>query len=119
MAGKKKVPQERRRYARISPDREIVCRIPGARVVHVLGVGVSGGGMRILTETQLTAPQFPVELDLGDGLPPLNLPARVVWQETQDFDFCNRYITGIEFADLDQAARRRLASLASSEETAV
>lgn len=107
--------RERRRYLRLAPGRELECRIEGHQVVHVVGMSSSGPGMRLITDRPLPAGEiFSLCLDPRDGDPPLDLRARVVWQDSWDFEFCSRFVVGVEFEDLDARAGERLARLLPS-----
>ncbi len=106
----------RRRYVRLAADDNIVCDIGGQKVVHVVGLGSQGHGMRIITDSELPdGSEIPVSLVLdGDAVGPAR--ARVVWQESWDFGFCNRHVAGIEFLDIDPALQDRLKALIPDED---
>ena len=99
--------QERRRYVRLSTDHNVQCSIPGVDVVHIVGLGEEGTGMRIITNRELPEGDFPVELDLSDGEEPLKLMGRVAWQESWDFEIFNRVVAGVSLQGMDESARRR------------
>jgi hypothetical protein len=103
--------EERRRYYRISPQAEVTCRIEGMEVVHLVGLGANGAGMRLITDKELPSEgSFPVILATGSG-PILTLKGRVAWRDTWDFDFCSRHVAGIEFVDLGEEERSHLTGL--------
>lgn len=103
---------ERRNYIRLGPDHEVRCEISGMEVVHVVGLSAGGTGMRVITDKALPeADAFDLTMDLGDDQAAVRCRARVVWHETKDFDFCNRHISGVAFADLKDTDRKRLVSL--------
>ncbi|MEW6280227.1 MAG: PilZ domain-containing protein [Candidatus Eremiobacterota bacterium] len=109
---------ERRSYVRLGPDTDLRCQISGIEVVHVLGLSAGGTGMRVITDKPLPEKSaFGVSLELGEGLGSLRCQGRVVWQESRDFDFCNRHISGVAFDDLQDGDRRRLVSLLPKGET--
>lgn len=111
MDKEKLVEKDRRSHYRLSPEAEILCDIEGMGVVRVVGLGASGAGMRIWTDRELPAEgTFPVRLSTG-GEGDLLLTARAVWQKDLDFGYCRRHTAGIEFLDLEDAARSRLAAL--------
>ncbi|MCE7868811.1 PilZ domain-containing protein [bacterium CPR1] len=103
---------ERRTYVRFGPDTDVRCRIPGMEVVHVVGLSAGGTGMRVITDKPLPTDEvFDMSLDLGDDQPTVRCAARVVWQESRNFDFCNRHISGVAFKDMPDAERDRLVAL--------
>ncbi len=103
--------EERRRYYRISPQAEVTCRIEGMDVVHLVGLGANGAGMRLITDKELPSEgEFLVTLATGDGQV-LSLRGRVAWKGLWDFDFCSRHVAGIEFVALGGEERSRLAGL--------
>lgn len=103
---------ERRTYVRLGPGSDVRCRIPGMEVVHVVGLSSGGTGMRVITDKPLPADEaFDMSLDLGDEQPTVRCGARVVWQESRDFDFCNRHISGVAFNNLADPDKERLVAL--------
>lgn len=109
--GRKQADQERRRYFRLIPEVDVKCSIEGTDYVHVLGLGATGAGMRVLTNHELPGERpFGVHLAVGSD-EALQLQGRLVWHEVEDFDFCVRHVSGIEFVDLAEADRSRLAAL--------
>ncbi len=64
-------------------------------VVHVVGLGSGGSGMRVITNRELPDDEFDVVLDLNDGHPALQLRGKAVWHESWDFEFFNRHAAGI------------------------
>lgn len=103
--------EDRRRYYRLSPETELTCRIEGMEIVHLVGLGVNGAGMRLITDKELpTEGEFPVNLKTESG-PTLSLKGRVVWKGGWDFDFCSRHVAGVEFVDLQAEERAHLAGL--------
>lgn len=99
---------ERRRYVRLTTDHNVQCAIEGVEVVHVVGLGSGGSGMRAITNKELPEGEFSMELDLNDGGPVLSLRGRAVWQESWDFEIFNRHAAGIELSGLDKAAAERI-----------
>jgi len=103
--------EERRRYYRISPQVEVTCQIEGMDVVHLVGLGANGAGMRLITDKELPSEgEFPVTMATGDGQV-LSLRGRVAWKGVWNFDFCSRHVAGIEFIDLATEECSRLAGL--------
>lgn len=111
MTGEPIQESERRRYFRLSPEAEVDCSVEGMKVVHVVGLGAGGNGMRLITDGELPGDRaFAVEV--ADGREePLRLRARAVWREVHDFDFTSRHVAGVEFLDLGEAERDRLTAL--------
>lgn len=102
---------ERRRYYRLSPEADVACSIEGMEVVHLVGLGAGGTGMRAITNHELPADRaFDVTLATGSG-PDLTLRGRTVWKKAWDFDFCSRHVSGVEFLDLTDEQRQRLVAL--------
>ncbi len=102
---------ERRRYYRLSPEVEVACAIEGMEVVHLVGLGATGAGMRLITNRELPMDRdFPICLSTGTG-PDLCLRARAVWRDAWDFEFCSRHVAGVEFLDLGEAERASLVAL--------
>jgi hypothetical protein len=102
------MPAERRKYTRLTTDHNLQCQIDGIDVVHVVGLGSGGSGMRIITNRELPDDEFEVLLDLSDGSPPLKLQGRAVWQENWDFEIFNRHAAGIVLSGLDQQQAARI-----------
>lgn len=105
---------ERRRYVRLSTDHNVQCSIPGVDVVHIVGLGEEGTGMRVITNRELPEGDFEVELDLSDGEPPLKLMGRVAWQESWDFEIFNRVVAGVSLQGMDDDARLRFQRIMAS-----
>lgn len=105
---------ERRRYVRLTTDHNVQCSIEGVDVVHVVGMGSGGSGMRVITNRELPEGEFPIELDLNDGGPLLQLRGRAVWQESWDFEIFNRHAAGIELSGMDTEAANRIDQLIQS-----
>lgn len=103
--------QERRRYVRLSTERNVMCDIPGIDVVHIVGMGSEGTGMRIITNKELPDGDFPVVLDLADGRPPLNLSGKAVWQENWDFEIFNRVVAGVALQGMNPDDGARIAEV--------
>lgn len=102
--------QDRRRYLRVAADEGLDCEIADAGVVHIVGVGAEGRGMRIITNQELPKG---VELDVTlsrDGSELFNGKAKAVWAETWDFEFCSRYVAGVELLGLNDEERAALVS---------
>ncbi len=111
MEKQEKPDAERRRYYRLSPEVEVDCAIEGMEVVHVVGLGATGAGMRLITNRELPADgDFRVCLATGDGSD-LCLRARAVWRDVWDFEFCSRHVAGVEFQGLAEGDRARLVAL--------
>jgi len=101
---------ERRHDERISPDLDIPCEIPGAKVVHVLGLSVGATGMRVLTDIRLPHDrEFGMTLRLGKDGKPLRLQGTVVWDDEKDFEIFKRYVSGIHFTSVTDADSHALA----------
>lgn len=102
---------ERRRYYRLSPEADVSCTIEGVDVVHLVGLGAGGNGMRVITDRELPEDRtFLVGVSAGTG-PEVALRGRSVWKKAWDFDFCNRFVSGVEFVDLEAVHRDWLMSL--------
>jgi len=102
--------RERRRYLRVAADEGLECEIAGAGVVHIVGIGAQGLGMRIITNQELPAGD---ELDVTlsrDGAELFKGKAKTVWQETWDFEFCARHVSGVVLLGLSDEARKALVS---------
>lgn len=109
--------KERRRYMRLSTDKTLDCAIDGMEVLHIVGLGSEGSGMRIITNHELPDGDFGMTVDPNDGQPPISLKARAVWQESWDFEICNRNVAGIAFVEVPDGARERLQALLPAEPT--
>jgi hypothetical protein len=102
--------RERRRYLRVAADEGLECDIEGVGVVHIVGIGSEGRGMRIITNKELPKDQdlqiklSREESSLFEG------KAKAVWQETWDFEFCSRYVVGVEIMGLSEEERQALVS---------
>lgn len=105
------MPADRRRYTRLTTDQNVQCAIPGMDVVHVVGLGSGGSGMRVITNRELPDDEFEVELDLNDGQAPLHLKGKAVWHESWDFEFFNRHAAGIALSGLTAEASARIDAL--------
>ena len=102
--------RERRRYLRVAADEGLECEIAGAGVVHIVGIGAQGLGMRIITNQELPAGD---ELDVTlsrDGAELFKGKAKTVWQETWDFEFCARHVSGVVLLGLSDEERKALVS---------
>ena len=99
--------QERRRYVRLGTEHNIQCKIPGIDVVHIVGLGSEGSGMRVITNKELPE-EFPVELTLDDSGELIKATARVAWQEAWDFDIFQRHVAGLTLGELKDGDRQRL-----------
>lgn len=108
--------QNRRRYVRLAADEKIDCAIGGQDVVHVVGIGSHGHGMRVITDRELPdGEEIPVSLVLAGE--ESQAQARVVWQESWDFGFCNRHVAGIEFTQVSDSLRQKLLDLIPDEDS--
>lgn len=102
------VDRERRRYLRVAADEGLECDIAGVGVVHIVGISAEGRGMRIITNKELPGDQelqiklTHEESSLFEG------SAKAVWQETWDFEFCSRYVAGVELQGLTEEDRQAL-----------
>jgi PilZ domain-containing protein len=104
------VERERRRYLRVAVDEGLECDIEGVGVVHIVGVGSEGGGMRIITNKELPK-DHELQIKLSrDEKSLFEGKAKAVWQEAWDFEFCSRYVVGVELLGLDEAERQALVS---------
>lgn len=102
---------DRRRYYRLSPESDVACTIEGMEVVHVVGLGAAGSGMRVITNHELPDDRpFEVTVATGSG-PEISLQGRTVWKKAWDFDFCSRHVSGVEFLDLADEQREWLTAL--------
>lgn len=100
---------DRRRYKRVSPSCPVEAHIDGAGVVHVIGLGIGGTGMRIITDRSLSCTEiFNIALTLHKGHPPLNLRGRVAWRSEEDFGYCRRFFFGIEFSEIAERDQEML-----------
>ena len=102
--------QERRRYVRLGTEHNIQCQIPGVDVVHIVGLGSEGSGMRVITNKELPE-EFPIELGLDDGGELIQTTAKVAWQEAWDFDIFQRHVAGLTLGELEESARQRLGKM--------
>lgn len=102
---------ERRRYIRLTTDQNVQCSIAGIDVVHVVGLGSGGSGMRLITNRELPDEEFELTLDLDDGKEPLLLKGKAVWQESWNFDFFDRHAAGISLSGLTEEASQRIDTL--------
>lgn len=102
---------ERRRYIRLTTDHNVQCTIPQVEVVHVVGLGSGGSGMRVITNKELPEDEFDLTLDLNDGSPPLALRGRAVWHESWNFEIFNRHAAGIVLSGLTETDSRRIDTL--------
>ena len=100
--------QERRRYVRLGTEHNIACTIEGVDVVHIVGLGSEGSGMRVITNKELPHEGFAVELTLDDGGEPISAKAKVAWQEEWDFDIFQRHVAGLTLEELSEGDRVRL-----------
>lgn len=105
------MPSERRRYIRLTTDHNVSCKIPGMDVVHVVGLGSGGSGMRVITNRELPDEEFDLELDLDDGEPPLKLRGKAVWHEQWNFEIFNRHAAGIALSGLSPEEGARIDKL--------
>lgn len=99
--------RDRRRYLRVAADENLECDIADVGVVHIVGIGSKGNGIRVITNTELPTDS---ELDVALTWQEESLfkgKAKAVWQETWDFEFCSRHVAGIEL--LGQTAEERKA----------
>lgn len=111
------VAAERRRYTRLTTDHNVQCEISGMDVVHVVGLGSGGSGMRIITNHELPDDEFEVSLDLSDGKPILKLRGKAVWQEAWDFEIFNRHAAGIALSGLTPEEGARIDALIKNNPT--
>jgi hypothetical protein len=102
------VSQERRRYVRLGTEHNIACTIEGVDVVHIVGLGSEGSGMRVITNKELPHEGFAIEMSLDDGGAPIVAKAKVAWQEQWDFDIFQRHVAGLTLEELSEDARTRL-----------
>ena len=101
--------QDRRRYLRVAADEGLECDVTGMGVVHIVGVGAEGNGMRIITNKEL--PDGELEMSLArDGKEIFKGKGKAVWRETWDFEFCSRHVAGIELLGLSEDDRKTLVS---------
>ena len=97
--------KDRRRYLRVAADEGLDCAIEGVGVVHIVGVSSDGRGMRVITDKELaTDVDLDCQLDHG-GAELFKGKAKAVWQETWDFEFCSRHVSGIELQGLNDDER--------------
>ena len=105
------MPSERRKYTRLTTDQNVQCAILGMDVVHVVGLGSGGSGMRVITNRELPDEEFDLELDLNDGQPSLHLKGKAVWHESWDFEFFNRHAAGVVLSGLQPGDSERIDTL--------
>ena len=104
------VERERRRYLRVAADEGLECDIEGVGVVHIVGIGSEGRGMRIITNKELPK-EGELKISLSrDGKSIFQGAAKAVWQEAWDFEFCSRYAAGVE---IEGQSEEELAALLS------
>jgi hypothetical protein len=102
--------RERRRYLRVAADEGLECDIKGVGIVHIVGIGADGRGMRIITNEELPRGD---ELDVTlsrEGKDLFKGQAKTVWQEAWDFEFCSRHVSGVELLGLSDSDREILVS---------
>ena len=100
--------KDRRRYLRIAADEGLDCDIEGVGVVHIVGISSEGRGMRVITDKELATD---VDLDcrlVRNGAELFSGKAKAVWQESWDFEFCSRHVSGIELQGLNDEERAAL-----------
>jgi hypothetical protein len=107
-SGNLAVSQERRRYVRLGTEHNIGCEIAGVDIVHIVGLGSDGGGMRVITNRELPPGDFPVKLTLDDGGDSIAAFAKVAWHKVQDFEFTQRHFSGLILFQLEPASADRL-----------
>jgi hypothetical protein len=99
--------EDRRKETRLSPG-DLECDVEGTRFAHVLGVTLGGHGMRVMTDRRLERETpFSVVIHLTDD-EDLCFRGEVVWSEEKNFDFTQRYISGVRFVDPDAGSCERL-----------
>lgn len=102
--------RERRRYLRVAADEGLECDIAGVGIVHIVGIGSEGRGMRIITNKELpSGDEMSITLSREEN-ELFNGKAKIVWQETWDFEFCSRYVAGVELLGLSEQEREALVS---------
>lgn len=98
---------DRRKETRLSPG-DLECDVEGARYAHVLGVTLGGHGMRVMTDRQIPGNQnVQIVFHLSDD-EDLQFAGQVVWTEEKNFEFTQRFISGVRFIDPPQGACERL-----------
>lgn len=102
---------DRRRYIRLTTDHNVQCSIPGIEVVHVVGLGSGGSGMRVITNRELPEDEFSLTLELNDGSPELHLKAKAVWQESWNFEFFDRHAAGLALSGMKPDEVQRIDDL--------
>jgi hypothetical protein len=108
---------DRRRDLRLTAENNIRCTITGTEVVHVIGLGSEGSGMRVLTNKELPDGELQISLQLDDGGPSINLTGNVVWRESWDFDAFRRHISGLATHNLPEEAQARLSAVLTKKPT--
>lgn len=98
---------DRRKEARLSPG-DLECEVEGTRFAHVLGVTLGGHGMRVMTDKVLPR-EHPLDVvfHLTDD-EDLHFRGQVVWSEEKNFDFTQRFISGVHFVEPDASSCDRL-----------
>lgn len=85
-------------------------------VVHVVGLGAGGNGMRLITNRELPDSEFSLLLDLGDDGAALSLKGRAVWHEEWNFEFVHRHVAGVELHGLTTEDAARIDAVIQSRE---
>jgi c-di-GMP-binding flagellar brake protein YcgR len=123
-------PFQRRKHARIPATLPIRYRVvavpespsvppaasvrPGPRVRETVATSVGSGGLRLATGERIpVGSRLAVVFDLPTSslnrtLVPVTVEARVVWTDIVSDDAPDTYHCGVEFLDLEPAARRSL-----------
>lgn len=104
-------PIDRRRLPRLVAP--VIYWTAGLDLLHHprRSVDVSAGGMRVLSD-ELLEPHDRLELDLlPPGDPPIRLWAKVTWIKRLHEGVAATYEVGLQFIDVADADRQRLASL--------
>lgn len=102
--------KERRRYLRVAADEGLDCGIDGVDVVHIVGIGAEGRGMRVITNEELPS-EDELNLVLVRGDETLfKGQGKAVWHEAWDFEFCSRHVAGVELLGLSEEERLALVS---------
>lgn len=105
--------EDRRKETRLSPG-DLECDVEGTRFAHVLGVTIGGHGMRVMTDRKLPGDQtVKVVFHLSDS-DDLEFDGQMVWTEEKNFDFTQRFISGVRFVDPTEGACHRLHSYIES-----
>jgi hypothetical protein len=76
------------------------------------------GACLVLNDEILIGEEIRLQIDLGDGLPPIVCPARVIWtlayrEETYPIESTTRYRTGFRFVSIPETDRVRLRKVIS------